>query len=139
MWRQFFGNIGLIIGIALAPIIYGNLGWQAMAIIFGIITGISLGVSLLGSKEADAAEYEEPLDVLPALRYTLGNKSFMTYVIPYMLIQFTFVMIMAMVPFQAKYVLNIAEEQSTFILGAAFLTVFIAAPSVDQVHNQSRP
>jgi GPH family glycoside/pentoside/hexuronide:cation symporter len=35
-------------------------------------------------------------------------------------------MIMAMVPFQAKYVLNIADEQSTLILGAAFVTVFIA-------------
>ncbi len=38
MWRQLFGNVGLIIGIALVPMIYGKLGWQTMAIIFGIIS-----------------------------------------------------------------------------------------------------
>ncbi|MGE5571523.1 MAG: MFS transporter [Bacteroidota bacterium] len=125
MWRQIFGNLGLIIGVALAPMVYGNLGWGAMAAIYGAVTAVSLAVSLLGSRENGPRAGEEPLNVFPALKHTIANKSFVTYVVSSMLIQFTFVLIMATVPFHAKYALKIAEDQSSFLLGAAFLMVFI--------------
>ncbi len=125
MWRQIFGNLGLIIGVALAPMVYGKLGWGAMAFIYGAITAVALAISLAGSREIGPRAGEEPLNVFPALRHTIANKSFMTYVLASMLVQFTFVLIMAMVPFYAKYALKIAEDQSTFLLGAAFVVVFL--------------
>lgn len=125
MWRQVFANLGLILGIALAPMVYANLGWSAMAGIYGAITAAALAVSLLGSRETGARVHEEPLNVFPALKYTIANKSFMTYVISSSLVQFTFVLLMATVPFYTKYALRIPEEQSTFLLGATFLMVFL--------------
>ncbi|MGE5587244.1 MAG: MFS transporter [Clostridia bacterium] len=125
MWRQVFGNLGLVIGIALAPVVYGKLGWGAMAVIYGAVTGVSIAVSLLGSRETGPRAGEEPLNVFPALRHTVANKSFMTYVIPCMLIQFTFVLVMAIVPFYSKYALRIVEDQSALLLGAVFLVVFV--------------
>lgn len=125
MWRQVFGNVGLIVGIAIAPMVYGTLGWASMAIIYGAITAVALGVSLLGSREVGSRGDEEPMNVFPALKYTIANKSFMTYVVACMLVQFTFVLIMAMVPFYSKYALKITDEQSTFLLGATFIVVFI--------------
>lgn len=125
MWRQIFGNVGLVVGIALAPVVYGRLGWGAMGIIYGVVTGVSVGISLLGSRETGARAGEEPLNVFPALKHTIANKSFMTYVVSSMLVQFVFVLIMAIVPFYSKYALKIAEDQSSLLLGAVFLVVFI--------------
>ena len=50
-WRQLFAIPGLILGIALAPVIYGSLGWHWMGIIFGLITALFLYISLWGSRE----------------------------------------------------------------------------------------
>ncbi|MCR4403049.1 MAG: MFS transporter [Firmicutes bacterium] len=126
MWRQVFGNLGLVVGIALAPMVYANLGWPAMGIIYGVVTALSIAISLLGSRETGPRAGEEPLNVFPALRHTVANKSFMTYVVPCMLIEFTFVLIMAIVPFYSKYALRIAEDQSSLLFGAVFLMVFVA-------------
>jgi GPH family glycoside/pentoside/hexuronide:cation symporter len=121
-WRQFFTIPGLILGIALAPVIYGSLGWPAMGILFGIITGLFFFVSLWGSRERHEFQRDEPLGFRDALRATFSNRSFRLFLGANFCIQFVFVMVTATVPFYAKYVLKLGDMETSAMLGAAFVS-----------------
>ncbi len=126
-YRQVLGIVGLILGIALPPALYGAIGWGPMAIIFGVITGAAMFVSLLGTHEKKEFSLDQPLGLRAALSQTMKNKSFITFVIASMFINFAFVTLTAAVPFYAKYVLKIGGNATSIMLAAAFL---VALPSV---------
>ncbi|HHY93782.1 MAG TPA: MFS transporter [Firmicutes bacterium] len=121
-WRQIFGNLGLVLGIATAPLLFGSIGWRGMGVVLGVITGAALAVSLLGSRENPALR-GEPLSLGPALRYTLANRSFVTYVVTSLMVQFCFVLLMGTLRFYSKYVLRLTDAQHTVMLLACFLVV----------------
>ncbi len=120
-YRQIFGIIGNILGVALPPIIYSSIGWPYMGLIFAIITLISLYLSLLGSKEEAVYSEEIGLTLIESLKATFSNKSFLTYVIGSMFLQFTFVMLQAGLPFYAKYVLKVEDIKVSILLGTVFI------------------
>lgn len=123
-WRQVFGILGMILGIALAPLVYGAVGWAGMGVIFALTATVSVLVSLWGSKENPAFGEKQSLNIVSALKYTLANRSFLTYVLSSLAVQFTFVMLMAAIPFYAKYVLHIAkDQQSVMLLGTFAVTL----------------
>lgn len=128
-WRQMIGIIGMILGVALPPIIYGAIGWAAMGVLFGCLSLIFLAISLLGSKEPKqtrTAAHTIPL--FQALRYTFTNKAFVTYVIGSFFVQLTFALLPAAIPFFTKYVLlNKDDTFNTILLGSIFV---IAMPMV---------
>lgn len=125
-FRQIFGIIGNIIGVALPPMLYSSIGWSKMGIIFGIITLASLGLSLLGSKEDKENIQTEGLPFGKAIAATFKNKSFLTYVIAAMFLQFTFVMLQAGLPFYAKYVLKISDGfKVSILLGSVFISAMV--------------
>jgi GPH family glycoside/pentoside/hexuronide:cation symporter len=81
-WRQVFTVVGLLVGVALPPLLYGPLGWPLTALIFAVVTGVSLLVSLAGSHEAKEFSQEEPLRLRAALLATFKNKSFLLFLAP---------------------------------------------------------
>lgn len=128
-WRQMIGIIGMIVGVALPPIIYGQIGWAAMGILFGCLSLIFLAVSLFGSKEP---KHSRPpahsIPFLSSLRYTFTNKAFVTYVFGSFFVQLTFALLPAAIPFFTKYVLlNKDDAFNTILLGTIFV---IAMPMV---------
>lgn len=126
-YRQVLGIVGLILGIALPPALYGAIGWGPMAVVFGIITGAAMFVSLLGTREKKEFSLDQPLGLGASLSQTLRNRSFITFVSASMFINFAFVTLTAAVPFYAKYVLKIGGNATSAMLGAAFI---VALPAV---------
>jgi len=125
-WRQIWGIIGMILGIASPPLLYTTIGWGSMAVIFGIIVLFFWALSLSGVKESYQPS-SEGLPFLKALRFTLTNKAFVAFVIGNFLVQLVFAILPGAAPFFAKYVLMVPESQTSFILGAIFI---VALPFV---------
>lgn len=121
-YRQSFGMLGLLIGIALPPLIYSNWGWGWMGLIFGALISIALLVAVWGSHERREFEKDRRLSLGAALKATLKNRSFLSFVFANLFVQYTFTIILATIPFFAKYVLNARPEEIALILAAAFLT-----------------
>lgn len=121
VYRQIFGIVGNIMGVALPPMIYGVFGWPAMGVIFGFLTLVFLILSIYGAKEDPAAAECAGLPLIQSIKATFGNKSFLIYVLAAMFVQFTFVMLQAILPFYAKYVIHIEGFQVSLMLGIIFI------------------
>ncbi|MFH1683744.1 MAG: MFS transporter [Candidatus Margulisiibacteriota bacterium] len=120
--RQSFSMVGLILGIAIPPLIYGTLGWGWMGAIFGTIIIIVLLIALWGSHEHLEYSREKQLGLWASFKATLNNRSFLTFVFSNLFVQYSFTLILATIPFFAKYVLDEGPQGTAAILAAAFLT-----------------
>ena len=119
-YRQTFGMIGLVIGIALPPLIYISIGWAKMGAIFGAIIAAAYIVAIFGSKEKLKYSSEKPLPLRAAISATFRNFPFITFVSSNLLIQYAFTMVLAIIPFYAKYVLSAGALETSMILFSAF-------------------
>ncbi len=136
-WKQMFGIIGLIAGLALPQMIASNIGWGPMAIIFGIL-GIATLLTTIPSfdlrhrreqalNQSEASAHTVTLSVRQALKYTLFNRSFLTFVGMRFFVQFAFTMLTADLSYYAKYNLSLSgTQQSLLLLG----TLVVALPLV---------
>lgn len=123
--RQSFGLIGIIFGISLPPLIYSSLGWGWLGAIYGLIITLSILIALWGSHEDPEYSREKQLPLFSSFKATLDNRSFLTFVFSNLFIQFTFVLILASIPFFSKYILHEGAGGTTALLAAAFLPAII--------------
>lgn len=138
--RESFSILGLLIGVALPPLIAGA-DWSnrtQMAYLLTVVTLISLLLTLLGSKERREFAAEPSPPFRESLRLTLRNRDFLFFLAANLMIQYVFLGLSAAIPFYAKYVLNIqgpttiagvtldAEMQNSLLLAAAFLAALPA-------------
>jgi GPH family glycoside/pentoside/hexuronide:cation symporter len=123
-YRQSFAMLGLVLGIAIPPLIYGTLGWGWMGAIFGVIIAGALLVALRGSHEEMVFSHEKQLPLIKSFKATLENRSFLIFVFANLFVQYTFTIILATIPFFAKYILDVGAPGTAAILAAAFLTAF---------------
>lgn len=129
-YRQMFSIIGLILGIALAPLIYETWGWPVMGLLFAVIGGGAIFVSLLGSHERmDRGGAEtQPIGLIDSLKFTLVNRSFAFYVAGNFLINLAFTIVQAVLPFYTKYVLHLDKFQTSLLFLAVFGVAFVFMP-----------
>src|SRR5690606_2746718 len=142
-WRQIFSLVGLLIGVALPPVLAGA-DWSnrgSMALLLAVVTALFFGLSPLGRRERRVFQHDETLPFGQALRATLANRDFLFFLGANLAIQFIFMMLAATVPFYTKYALNIqgpltlpngmtldAELQTSLFLAVAFIVAMPAMP-----------
>jgi glycoside/pentoside/hexuronide:cation symporter, GPH family len=119
-------TIALMIGIALPPVIYSNLGWPAMGLLFAVLATVAIYVGARGLFERPRYGQEQGLPFLPALQATFLNRSFVTLVAAQTL-RFTATnTLLAGMAFYAKYSLRVDEGNTSLIFGVVFLTAMPA-------------
>ena len=118
--QQFFGILGMIIGVALAKSMGQILGWGTMGMVFAIVGAISLYVSLFGCFE-NPLYRETSLQLKEAIAQTLKNKRFVVYVLASLLIQLVTTMFVSLSSFYTKYVVTLSAMQSAMFLGSLFV------------------
>ena len=126
-FKQLFGIIGMVIGIAVTPLVYNQFGFAGMAIIYGIIGSIILLYSILGSHEDPNSLLQPVMPFLEAFKVTLTNKPFWHYSLAYTFIQFVFGLLMAGIPFYAQYTLGLDTGKTSILLASVFA---VALPMV---------
>ena len=123
-WRQLFGIIGMIVGVAIPPLLYTQMGWESMGVLFGVIVAVFFFISWLGSKEKQDVKVVT-FSVGQAIRHTATNKAFVRYVLGSFCVQFCFALLPAAIPFFTKYVLHEADTMNTVMLGSIFVVAMV--------------
>jgi len=138
--REIFSIFGLLVGVALPPILAGA-DWSnrgGMAALLTGVTLVSLILGLLGSRERPEFAAEPSPPFMESMRLTLRNRDFVAFLGANLMIEYVFLGLAAAIPFYAKYVLAIqgpttlfgltldAETQNSVLLAAAFLAALPA-------------
>jgi GPH family glycoside/pentoside/hexuronide:cation symporter len=133
-WKQMFGIVGLIAGLALPSMIASKIGWPVMGVVFGVLSILTL-LTTVPSMELKRRRREREsappvvvgMPIRAALKHTLVNKSFVTFVGMRIFVQFAFTMLTADLSYYAKYNLQLdGSHQSYLLLG----TLIVALPLV---------
>ena len=118
--------VGFVVGngmaVALTPTIYGRLGWDALAVLWGALAALMYFASLIGIQEDPAYSRQPRQPWRQQMRVVLGNRTFLIVLGINFTTRFIIAVIVAAMPFYADYVLHISEEQLTQILLALFAT-----------------
>lgn len=127
--RQIFAILGMVLGTAGAPALYGWIGWAGMAIVLAGVCLVMLAWSFAGGmverRVPEAAS--EAMRWGAQLRYTFANRAFVPYVLGSLFVQTSIAVILAAIPFYVRYSLGAAEGDGSLLLGAIFVT---AIPSI---------
>jgi glycoside/pentoside/hexuronide:cation symporter, GPH family len=141
-WRQMASVVGLLLGVALPPILVGA-DWSrrgGMALTFGAITAVTFALSLLGSRENPAAMAEKQPPFRQSVKAAFESRAFRWFLLANLHKEFIYSIMLASIPFWAKYVLHIQgpvnlgattlapELQTSLLLGLAFIMALPGIP-----------
>jgi GPH family glycoside/pentoside/hexuronide:cation symporter len=139
-WRQFFSVLGLLVGVALPPVLVGAdwSGRGTMALLLAVIVSLTFGMALVAIREPPAAESHQTLDL--AMLASWKSRAFRWFLVANLHKELIYSLLTATVPFWAKYVLRIdspvmvggvslaPELQTSLLLGSAFIMALPALP-----------
>ncbi|MNH99033.1 Melibiose carrier protein [compost metagenome] len=121
--QQGYQVVALLIATALTPIIYAAIDFSNMALLYACVFGLFMFLCMMSVREIPESSQGEPLKLIPAFRETMKNKKFWVFNMSNSFAQTVNGLISSMIPFYAKYVLNITEAQVSILLASVFVSV----------------
>jgi GPH family glycoside/pentoside/hexuronide:cation symporter len=118
---NIFQTLGLIIGVAVPPILAEALGWTWMAVILAVIAGVAIFLGIPAMFERKGSQEQAYVPFLPALKATFLNKSFVTVAVAQAMRFFCTGTLQAGMMFYLKYSIGADEGLSSLVFGIAFL------------------
>ncbi|PTQ55462.1 MAG: putative sugar transporter [Candidatus Carbobacillus altaicus] len=114
--------VAVLIGTAVTPLIFAHFGYMRMALLFGAIFLLIMWTMVFLVRETSLSQ-PEALPFIAAFRTTLGNGPFWILNIANSFAQTVNGLLSAGIPFYAKYVLGISDQQMPLFLASVFLSV----------------
>ena len=125
--RQLIGfAAGNGLAVALTPIVYENLGWDALAVLWGAAAAALHLLSLVGIQENPAFSQKRQVSFREQLRVVATNRTFAIVLGINFMTRFIIAVFVAVLPFYADYVLGIDGAQLSQLLLALFASVGIS-------------
>ncbi len=123
------GNIlGLLIGLALSPLLFQALGFSAMAGIYALAGGALFFISLNFNREGLTNESRQWSDLWPTLRGILVDRVYWLYILMMILTFFSTGLIPFALPFYVKYSLHGPTSMISLLSGLALASSLVVMP-----------
>jgi GPH family glycoside/pentoside/hexuronide:cation symporter len=119
--RQAFQLVAMIISIALTPMVTGAIGFQMTAVLYGILGGAVILYMSLTSREVRVQADENKPQLWNSLKDLFVNRKFWIAGLANAFYSAAMSLVLASMPFFAKYTLRISDAQTTLLFGAVLL------------------
>ncbi len=121
-WRQAFAIVAVIVGVTFAKEIADSIGWGPMGALLGGLGALAFLLSLLGSFEPVHTAAPSRVSFRRAIAQTFASRSFRWFLVMSTAIEFTLVVLPAVLPLFAKYALGETDGlRQGLISGIAFV------------------
>lgn len=124
--RQALQLVGMIIGVALTPMITAKIGYAKTAVLLSVLGMSLLLVSALGSHENPRFELSKQPSLGDAYKAVLSNRNFLKVSFTNFFYQATAGLLLAAIPFYVTYSLELQPAQATYLMAAVFVTAIPA-------------
>jgi GPH family glycoside/pentoside/hexuronide:cation symporter len=131
-YRQIFSVVGLLGAYLLSGFLIGDLFQFEGYIVNGIVTAITVIITLIVSLKwgvKERAEFKEDhklsseMGLFNSLKYTLKNKGFILYTVMFLLYEYILLLLGSVIPLYSEYVLGVSGTIETGIMLALLFLV----------------
>jgi len=119
--RQAFQLVAMIISIALTPMVTSALGYSLTAILYGLLGGAVILYMTFTSQETATGLEEEKPKLWDSIKNLITNRKFWVLGFANAFYSAAMSLVLAGMPFFAKYTLGISSSQQTFLFAAVLL------------------
>ena len=120
--------VGLLVGLAVTPLVYRQLAFQGMALLYAVLGGSLLALAVARQTEDPAAGTLAVSSPRATLGPILRERTFWLYALTLTLISFAFTLFPLAIPFYTKYALRAPEDTTSVLFGVSLLAALASVP-----------